>query len=99
PIPPVMQWTTKVFSLLGPRVLKLFFDIMKSEYRPREIADFRAELGLSDYGNPMFEGQHSPHRVLALFSKVFGSPQPDWPPQAEATGFCLHHGSHEIVHR
>jgi UDP:flavonoid glycosyltransferase YjiC (YdhE family) len=90
PIPPVMQWPTKVFSLLGPRVLKLFFDIMKSEYRPREIAEFRAELGLSYYGNPMFEGQHSPFRVLALFSKVFGAPQPDWPPRTDVTGFCFY---------
>ena len=48
PIPPVMQWTTKVFSLLGPRFLKLFFDVMKSEYKAKPVAEFRAELGLSD---------------------------------------------------
>src|SRR5687767_8774689 len=95
PIPPVMQWTTKVFRLLGPRFLKMFFDAMKREYKAKEVAEFRAELGLSDYGNPMFEGQHSPIRVLALFSKVFAAPQPDWPPQAEITGFCFYHDTHE----
>lgn len=95
PIPPVMQWTTKVFSLLGPRFLKLFFDVMKSEYKAKTVVEFRAELGLSDYGNPMFDGQHSPLRVLAMFSKVFAAPQPDWPAQSEITGFCFYEGTHE----
>ena len=95
PIPPVMQWTTRVFSLLGPRFLKLFFDVMKRQYKAKDVAAFRAELGLSDYGNPMFEGQHSPIRILALFSKVFGAPQPDWPPQTEITGFCFYDADHE----
>ncbi len=95
PIPPVMQWTTRVFSLLGPRFLKLFFDAMKREYKAKPVAELRAELGLSDYGNPMFEGQHSPIRILALFSKVFAAPQPDWPPQTEITGFCFYDGDQE----
>jgi len=95
PIPPVMQWTTKVFSLLGPRFLKLFFDMMRREYKAKDVVAFRAELGLSDYGNPMFEGQHSPTRILALFSKVFAAPQPDWPPQTELTGFCFYDGDHD----
>src|SRR5687767_9068414 len=95
PIPPVMQWTTKVFSMLGPRFLKLFFDAMKREYKAKHVIDFRAELGLSDYGNPMFEGQHSPLRVLAMFSKIFAAPQLDWPPQTEITGFCFYHGNQE----
>ena len=97
PIPPVMQWTTKVFSLLGTRFLKLFFDVMKSEYKAKPVAEFREELGLSDYGNPMFEGQHSPLRVLAMFSKIFAAPQSDWPPQAQVTGFCFYHDSHEAT--
>jgi rhamnosyltransferase subunit B len=97
PIPPVMQWTTRVFSLLGPRFLKLFFNAMEREYKAKPVADFRAELGLPDYGNPMFAGQHSPHRILALFSKVFAAPQPDWPPQTEITGFCFYGGNHEVT--
>lgn len=97
PIPPVWQWTTKLFKLLGPRFLKLFFYVMKSEYKAKAVADFRAELGLSDYGNPMFEGQHLPARVLALFSTIFAAPQPDWPPQTQTTGFCFYDGNHESV--
>src|SRR4029079_16766030 len=79
PIPPVMQWTTRLFKLLGPRVLRLFFDMMRREYKAEALIEFRNALGLSDYGNPMFEGQHSPLRVLAMFSKIFAAPQPDWP--------------------
>lgn len=90
PVPPFWQWT-KVFSRLGPRFIKFFLDLSKSGFKAKAVADFRAELGLPDYGNPMFDGQHSPTRVLALFSKVFAAPQPDWPPQAEATGFCFYH--------
>lgn len=47
----------------------------------------RAALGLPRGGNPVFEGQHSPELVLALFSKVLGEPQPDWPSQTRVTGF------------
>jgi rhamnosyltransferase subunit B len=50
----------------------------------------RAEVGLPRGGNPLFEGQHSPTLVLALFSKVLGEPQPDWPPRARVTGFCFY---------
>src|SRR5687767_7584849 len=88
PVPPYMQWTRR-FSVLGPRFNKLFLDFMKSSYKAKAIAEFREELGLGDFGNPTFEGQHSPALVLALFSRVFAQPQPDWPPQTEITGFCF----------
>jgi rhamnosyltransferase subunit B len=47
----------------------------------------RAELGLPPGGNPLFEGQRSPHLNLALFSRVLAEPQRDWPPHTEITGF------------
>jgi UDP:flavonoid glycosyltransferase YjiC (YdhE family) len=48
----------------------------------------RAEVGLPpSSANPLFEGQHSPSLVLALFSKLLADKQPDWPPQAVLTGF------------
>jgi UDP:flavonoid glycosyltransferase YjiC (YdhE family) len=43
----------------------------------------------------MFEGQHSPTLILALFSRVFAQPQPDWPKQAKVTGFCFYDGHRE----
>lgn len=51
------------------------------------IYAFRAELGLPRGLNPVFEGQHSPSLVLALYSKLFGEPQADWPAQTRVTGF------------
>jgi rhamnosyltransferase subunit B len=50
------------------------------------VAALRADRGLPPGGNPVFEGQHSPHLVLALFSRVLAQPQPDWPPNVVVTG-------------
>lgn len=95
PVPPFWQWTSKL-SLFGPRFMRFFLDTMKSSYKAKAVVDFREELGLEDTGNPMFEGQHSPTLVLALFSRVFAQPQPDWPPQTEITGFCFYDGRHNL---
>ena len=47
----------------------------------------RKELGLKPALNPVFEGQHSPQLVLALFSQFFAPRKPDWPQQTKITGF------------
>jgi rhamnosyltransferase subunit B len=96
PVPPFWHWT-KHFRLLGPGFMKFALRAMMSTYKAKVVTQFRDELGLEDTGNPMFEGQHSPILVLALFSKVFARPQPDWPPQAEATGFCFYDGHRETM--
>lgn len=96
PVPPFWQWT-KSFSLLGPGVMRVLLNLSKSTYKAKAVTAFRDELGLPDNGNPMFEGQHSPTRVLALFSELFGRPQPDWPPQTRVTGFCFYDGHHEVA--
>lgn len=51
------------------------------------VRQLRAELGLEPGYDPIFEGQHAPNLVLALFSQVLSAPQPDWPPQTRVTGF------------
>ena len=94
PVPPFWQWT-KWLSVLGPGVMGFLLNRMKSTYKARAVTDFRDELGLPDTGNPMFDGQHSPTLVLALFSELFAKPQPDWPPQTKITGFCFYDGHHE----
>ena len=95
PVPPMMQWTNKL-RVFGPRVMRVFLDAMMRQYKARAVTAFRDSIGVEDYGNPMFEGQHSPTCVLALFSKVFAQPQPDWPPQTHTTGFCFYDGRHEV---
>jgi MGT family glycosyltransferase len=91
PVPPFWQWTRKL-HVLGPGVMGFLMRLTQSTYKAKAVTDFRDELGLADTGNPMFEGQHSPTLVLALFSKVFAQPQPDWPGQTEVTGFCFYDG-------
>ena len=95
PVPPFWQWTRKL-SVLGPGVMGFFLGVMKGTYKAKAVTDLRDELGLSNTGNPMFEGQHSPTLVLALFSELFGQRQPDWPPQTEITGFCFYDGNHNV---
>lgn len=51
------------------------------------IYQFRREMGLPTGKHPLMEGQHSPHRVLALFSRLLAQPQADWPERACVTGF------------
>ncbi len=57
---------------------------------PEPIYDLRRELGLPRGANPLFDAKHSPNLVLALFSRVLGVEQKDWPPNALITGFCFY---------
>jgi rhamnosyltransferase subunit B len=59
---------------------------------PEPIYQLRAELGLPKGRDPIFEAKHSPYLVLAMFSRLFGEPQPDWPPSARVTGFVFYDG-------
>jgi len=51
------------------------------------VYELRADLGMARGEQPIINGQHSPTRVLALFSKLLAKPQPDWPANAVVTGF------------
>jgi len=57
---------------------------------PQPIYDLRRELGLPRGANPLFDAKHSPDLVLAMFSRVLGQEQPDWPPHTRITGFCFY---------
>lgn len=57
---------------------------------PQPIYDLRGELGLPRGSNPIFDAKHSPSLVLALFSRVLGTEQKDWPPNTKITGFCFY---------
>lgn len=56
------------------------------------LDELRARHGLPPAGNPIMEGQYSPHLNLALFSRVMAEPQPDWPPRTRVTGFVFYNG-------
>jgi rhamnosyltransferase subunit B len=57
---------------------------------PEPIYDLRRELGLPRGTNPLFDAKHSPHLVLAMFSRVLGVEQKDWPEHTDITGFCFY---------
>ena len=57
---------------------------------PEPIYELRRELGLPRGANPLFDAKHSPHLVLALFSRVLGVEQKDWPEHTLITGFCYY---------
>jgi UDP:flavonoid glycosyltransferase YjiC (YdhE family) len=54
------------------------------------LYELRSELGLPRGGHPLFEGQHSPRRVLGIFPQVLAAPQPDWPANVKVTGPILY---------
>ena len=73
-------------------VVKLFKELAKLMTRSwaKPIHQLRKELELPDVPYPLFEGKFSPHLVLAMFSSVFGKPQPDWVEQTKITGFTFY---------
>lgn len=87
-MPTAMQWMKRVYAL-GPGATGALYGLIKSLTRRmvKPVDALRAELGLPRGAHPVFEGQHSPRLVLALFSSVIGEAQKDWPPRARITGF------------
>lgn len=52
----------------------------------QHVHDLRRRLGLPPGGDPVLDGQFSPHLVLALFSSLIAQVQPDWPRSTVVTG-------------
>ncbi len=74
---------------LGSSVHDALFRFAKLTARSwsEPVHRLRRELGLAPGKDPLFEGRNSPHLVMALFSRVIGSRQPDWPANTLVTGF------------
>jgi rhamnosyltransferase subunit B len=79
---------------LGRWVARAMIGITRKATAPwaEPVRRLRERLGLPRGGHPMFEGLFSPHLTLALFSRVLGRPQPDWPRNVETTGFVFYNG-------
>jgi rhamnosyltransferase subunit B len=89
PVLPQMPLLAKL-RFLGPAFHRLLFWCARLSVRSwsEPWHRLRAEVGLPPTSaSPLFEGQHSPFLVLALFSKLLADKQPDWPRQAVITGF------------
>jgi rhamnosyltransferase subunit B len=88
PTPPTMSWLHPLMRL-HPLLARAFYGLARRVSRSwvESVAELRRELGLREGKHPLFEGQHSPRRVLGLFSSIFGPHQPDFPPNTTITGF------------
>lgn len=91
PALPAAPWFLKL-RFLGPGFHRAAFSLAKRTTLPwsEPLRQLRAALGLAPGPNPIFEGQHSPSLTLALFSKLLGAPQKDWPPNTRVTGFLFY---------
>jgi rhamnosyltransferase subunit B len=91
---PVLAPAPRVSQLfkLGLPVRKAFVALAKrmSQQWIEPVYSLREELGLPRGAHPIFEGQHSPYRVLAMFSHLLEAPQPDWPPNTIQSGFAFY---------
>lgn len=95
PVTAPAPWLHKL--KFGPRAARQTLKFARRYTWPwvRPLVELRKELGLDPGEHPLFEGQHSPRLVLALFSKALIQPQPDWPPQTVVTGFPFYDRHHE----
>jgi rhamnosyltransferase subunit B len=87
-VPPQWPWLYYLMRLspwVGRGIMALA--TIKLDKMAQPVYDLRAELGLPRGEQPLIKGQHSPTKVLALFSRVMSEPQPDWPPHTTITGF------------
>ena len=96
-LPPTVEWLEHL-RFLGPTFHRGLFGVLRwtisDWYAP--YREFRRSLELSEDHDPLFKGKFSDLLHLAMFSKVLGSPQPDWPESTVQTGFCFYDGGNDI---
>jgi len=90
PVLGVTPWIDAMRPWLGPAVYRWLFSFM-ANYAANwfgPVHEFRAELGLPPSPlTPVLQGPYSPLGTLALYSRVLGDVQPDFPPATTITGF------------
>jgi len=87
-VPPQWPWLYHLMRLspwVGRGVMALATKKLDKLMQP--VYELRTELGLPRGEQPISAGQHSPTKVLGLFSKVMAQPQADWPANTVVTGF------------
>ena len=96
-VPPTMPWLAYL-RFLGAGFHRLLYaplnKLLWSWGEP--VRKFRQELGLRTDIEPIFRDKFSPLLNLAMFSKVLGTPQPDWHQPTVQTGFCFYDGKEDL---
>ncbi len=80
----------------GWRVNRAVLELIRLASRPwwKPVRALRRELGLGVACEPLQRDKFSPWGVLALFSRQFAGPQPDWPPRTTQPGFLFYDREH-----
>jgi rhamnosyltransferase subunit B len=88
PVPPQLPALHSLLKL-SPAIARAVMRLatIRLDRLMEPVYRLRFELGLPRGEQPLFAGQHSPTKVLALFSKVLAVAQPDWPAHTSVTGF------------
>lgn len=92
PVFPPLRWTKRLERVPGLSAALVGLARRATGGWSEPVANLRHELGLPPGANPVFEGQHSPRLVLALFSRLLATPQPDWPANVVVTGGIPYNG-------
>jgi rhamnosyltransferase subunit B len=97
PVLPPFPRLGRLLRTCGPRVNRWTIRLVKSTTRSwsKPVRSLRAELGLPDGEDPIYEGKFSRQLVLAMFSNALAQAQPDWPPNTVITGFPFYDGNPE----
>jgi UDP:flavonoid glycosyltransferase YjiC (YdhE family) len=89
PVPANAPWLIHIRRLFGPRAMRATWDLGRrvGNRWAKPVIEFGRELGLDMRQSPLFEGGFSSDCILALFSRLMGEPQQDWPRRTVVTGF------------
>jgi rhamnosyltransferase subunit B len=92
PVFPPTPWVKSLERI--PGVAAALVALAKRVTRPwmAPVHALRRELRLPRGGDPLYEGQHSPRLVLALFSRLIADPRPDWPARVRVVGPVTYNG-------
>jgi UDP:flavonoid glycosyltransferase YjiC (YdhE family) len=93
PVFPPAPWAKRLERIpgAGAALVGLAQRVTRSWMEP--VYALRRGLGLARGADPLYDGQHSPRLVLALFSRLLAEPQPDWPPRVRVTGPITYNGA------
>lgn len=96
-VPPTVEWLEHL-RVLPPAFHRTLFKVLLWTIRGwwSPYREFRRDLGLDENHDPLIRGKFSGLLHLALFSKVIGPRQPDWPPNTVQPGFCYYDGADDI---
>ncbi|MGE3509533.1 MAG: glycosyltransferase [Vicinamibacterales bacterium] len=92
PVFPQMPWAKRLDGFPGVAVALVGLARLATRRWREPVDALRRDLGLSRGGHPVYEGQHSPHLVLGLFSRCLAAPPADAPAALRITGAIPYNG-------